>query len=653
MQTVKTVAAQISCRDVLPRALGTLVVGLTVTVLCGWATQSDRLLTMLPGRAAMQPATAVCLLCLGLALALARPGRTLPLVAVGSAGIAAIWGCATMAEYILGVELGFDRWLFADSVARQPAPYPHPGRMAFATTIAVCLFGFSLCLITPPNGPKRRLTGSIGTSAALLIGAISMLGHVFGVTGLRTFGSQGAVAIPTAICMLATATGTLLLAPDIGWVGRLHGSGPGARTARLLLPATGVAPIAVGWILVQGSQAGLYDADFRVALFAIVNVLLLSGLLIWATQRTDTIEARRYALEQQATEQQRLLMREVDHRAKNVLAVVQSIIRLTKTGDPIDYPAALNGRIDALANAHTLLAQSGWSGVDFAALVRHELAALGGDMVSLRGPNVMVHADATQSIALVLHELTVNALRHGALSRPKGHLDIAWAIADRASGGDRTLQVVWRERSDLRLSDAPIRPGFGMQLLNQITQGQLHGTVRIDWLADGLRCTLMLPDRCFVALPEATTKGIPEEPILTTEPERREIANRHRILIVEDEALVAMVYEEYLIEVGYDIIGPAADLPSAMTLLAQERPDAAILDVNLSGKPVYPLAETLIEIGVPFVLCTGYAQLDIKTEKLRHAPVLTKPVNSKTLIAVIADLLGDRPSETGATVNVQ
>jgi two-component sensor histidine kinase/CheY-like chemotaxis protein len=645
-------SAWIARHNVVPRALGALVVCLTLTVLAEWATQIDVFRTMMPGRAAMQPATAVCLLCLGLALSLARRGRRLPAMATACAAVAVVWGCATMVEHGANIDAGFDHWLFADSVARQSSPYPYPGRMSVGTALGVILCGFGLLLLAQPEAPVRRLVGSVSTTGAWLVAAIATLGHVFGVTGLHTFGAHGPVAVPTALCLLATATGTLLLAPDVGWLRQLYGTGPGAMTARILFPATGVMPVAVGWILVQGSKAGWYDADFRVALFALFQVLLLSGLLLWAASRTDLIEARRSADEAKALEQQHLLMSEVDHRAKNVLAVVQSIIRFTRTSDPAEYPAALSGRIDALAQAHTLLAQNKWSGVDLAALVRYELDAISSDAVAFRGHNVLVHADSVQSVALVLHELTVNALRHGAMSRPHGHLDVACTIEAGSSDSQddrRAFRIVWHERSDLRLDGAPASRGFGSRLIGQIVERQLSGSARMEWLHDGLRCTLTLPDTCFAgALPDVSTPAVSLDAVPIPVAALPETAARRRILIVEDESLIAMSYEEVLSDAGYGIIGPVPDVPGALDLLRRDRPDAAVLDVNLGGQPVYPVAELLIQMGIPFVFCTGYARLDVKSEKLRHARTLTKPVSGDTLVTTVADLLRVPPSTTAA-----
>ena len=128
-----------------------------------------------------------------------------------------------------------------------------------------------------------------------------------------------------------------------------------------------------------------------------------------------------------AEERQSYLAREVDHRARNVLAVVQSILRLTKSKSIDDYVAAVEGRIKALSHAHMLLSESRWEGADLGRLVREELDPYRvGDAVSTEGPETILDPRRAQTLALAIHELATNAAKYGALNSPSGKVKLIW-----------------------------------------------------------------------------------------------------------------------------------------------------------------------------------------------------------------------------------
>ena len=191
-------------------------------------------------------------------------------------------------------------------------------------------------------------------------------------------------------------------------------------------------------------------------------------------------------------ERQSLLTREVDHRAKNVLAVVQAALRLTPKGDPAAYASAIEGRVAALARAHTLLAAEHWSGADLRALLRHELAAFmeggrgaerAGPRIDLEGPALMLPPVTAQPLAMAMHELTTNAAKYGALSVPAGHLAVRWHLEP-----GRRLRLRWVESGGPPVAGPPTRNGFGSRVLTGTLRGQLGGTVYLDWAPTGLVC---------------------------------------------------------------------------------------------------------------------------------------------------------------------
>ncbi|HYI83172.1 MAG TPA: HWE histidine kinase domain-containing protein, partial [Acetobacteraceae bacterium] len=218
----------------------------------------------------------------------------------------------------------------------------------------------------------------------------------------------------------------------------------------------------------------------------------------YSTIMRDLTERRR------AEEERLLLMREVDHRAKNVLAVVQAALRLTPKRDPQAYAAAVEGRVMALARAHTLLSRRRWAGADLRDLLKGELAAFlsvvrhgrddaGGAAAAPRaeldGPAVTLAPAAAQALSTALHELATNATKHGSLSAPHGRIRVSWAV-DRAA---EVLRLRWTEAGGPALAGAPAHRGFGSRIIEATIRSQLGGGVRTAWERDGLECELEVP----------------------------------------------------------------------------------------------------------------------------------------------------------------
>ena len=180
------------------------------------------------------------------------------------------------------------------------------------------------------------------------------------------------------------------------------------------------------------------------------------------------------------------LLREVDHRAKNALALVQGIVRLSRADNASDYANAVQGRVDALALAHGLLADQRWQAVPLDSLIAGMIRGMGLSQVSAEGPAVGIAPGQVQPLALLLHELLGNALRHGGLSVPEGKLEIVWrpdpgrvAIRLSESGGPPPAK------------DRP--PGFGLTVVNAVTARQLRGQVSFDWQDTGLTSEVTIP----------------------------------------------------------------------------------------------------------------------------------------------------------------
>jgi PAS domain S-box-containing protein len=192
-----------------------------------------------------------------------------------------------------------------------------------------------------------------------------------------------------------------------------------------------------------------------------------------------------------AEEQQSLLVAELDHRVKNVLATVAVVARRTgeRSGSTSDFIEALNRRLQSMAEAHSLLSRNHWRGASLADLVNKALApyATAGNTI-VEGPHVRLTAAATQAMAMVLHELTTNAAKYGALSTPQGRVSVRW---DRASnvGVATRIKLVWHEEAGLAVS-TPTQLGYGTSVIRDLIPYELGGLVDLDFTAEGVRCTI-------------------------------------------------------------------------------------------------------------------------------------------------------------------
>lgn len=206
-----------------------------------------------------------------------------------------------------------------------------------------------------------------------------------------------------------------------------------------------------------------------------------TGRVIGASKIAHDITARRRAEARQA-----LLSREIDHRGKNLLALVQVLVRQTRAETVEDYAGALQGRIMALAHAHSLLSQSRWESAELGRLLGGELAPYRDDKgrTRLSGPRVRLAPKAAESIAMAVHELVSNAARYGALSVSSGRVAISWSVAP-----DGRLTLRWTETGGPPVA-TPTRRGLGMTIVEQAVRRQLGGTLSFDWRAQGLVCVL-------------------------------------------------------------------------------------------------------------------------------------------------------------------
>lgn len=183
-----------------------------------------------------------------------------------------------------------------------------------------------------------------------------------------------------------------------------------------------------------------------------------------------------------------VLAREAEHRSKNLLANVSAMVNLSRADTVDELKRSVLGRIQALANVHSLFAATRWIGAELSQIVKQEIApySAGADTrVHMSGPQVLLEPDVAQAVALVVHELATNAAKYGALSSNHGRIDVTWSDAD------RQLQLVWAEANGPRV-EPPSRTGFGSKII-QLMAAERKGTVTFDWRPEGMVCRIILP----------------------------------------------------------------------------------------------------------------------------------------------------------------
>ncbi len=220
------------------------------------------------------------------------------------------------------------------------------------------------------------------------------------------------------------------------------------------------------------------------------RVMRVSGVMIDITELKE------------ADERRTLLVREVDHRARNALAIVQSIVRMTKAKSIDDYVKTVEGRIRALSTAHSLLSESRWEGANLIQLVDEELAPYRSgefERIVVSGSEVLLKPQTAQIVALVLHELATNAAKYGALSQPNGQVSLSWR---QSKDG---LDLEWRETAGPPIQ-TPISNGYGTKVIIASVTQQLGGTVTFDWQPTGLRFSMSAAISDSIAAQKASTE---------------------------------------------------------------------------------------------------------------------------------------------------
>ncbi|MDH7805100.1 MULTISPECIES: HWE histidine kinase domain-containing protein [unclassified Rhizobium] len=370
----------------------------------------------------------------------------------------------------------------------------------------------------------------------------------------------------------------------------------------------------------------------------------------WSDADREIAEAARIALvevafhhselmageRERAEVRQRMLNEELNHRVKNVLAIIKSLVgNPSQEGKTLqEYVSALKGRIQALSFAHDQIIR-GEGGGSLRDLLDAELSPHRSPeaIVDLAGPQVTLDSRAFSVMALVLHELATNAAKYGALAQTGGKLDLRWEVDE-----NRDCLIHWRETLPTKLP-TPSRSGFGTALISRSIPYDLGGRSTIRYLPDGLEAEILLPSRHISAVTTASETKTEDDTM--PQPRRSNREETLKILLVEDQMLIAMDVENMLEDNGIKTIETATSSAMAIEKLKSYVPDVAILDINLGSDTSIAVARELHRRGIPFLFATGYADASMVPDDFGNVPVIRKPYDEDALMAGIGLLVGD------------
>lgn len=348
-----------------------------------------------------------------------------------------------------------------------------------------------------------------------------------------------------------------------------------------------------------------------------------------ALRQTEVVDRHR----KEAADRQAVLIAELNHRVKNLLALTRSIVKQTKesSGSLESFATNLEGRITALAFAHDHLHSSTHAVASLRILVKAELAPytdIDGERGIVDGPPVLLDKRAYPSAALVLHELATNSAKHGSLSVPEGRLEVVWKLEE-----DGSCRIDWIESRGPRVTP-PEKEGFGGRLIRETIPFDLGGKTDVQYAEKGLRALIVIPAR--------NIQSAEQEAEETIERDRGDASLEGlRILLAEDNLVVALDTESRLRELGAANVDLVSSVSHAMKVIGNGEIDVAMLDINLGSGDSIPIAEELERDAIPFIFATGYADLFEIPKKFQEVPILRKPFSDRHLETALHSVLKD------------
>ena len=340
-----------------------------------------------------------------------------------------------------------------------------------------------------------------------------------------------------------------------------------------------------------------------------------------------------------AVEHQGVLLAELQHRVRNIMAMIRSTVVRSAGGavDVENYKTSLAGRLLALARVQTLLTRQANAGGSLRGILESEIGAQAhsDSQYELSGPDLMLSPKAVEVLTLAFHELSTNALKYGALSVNGGKVSVTWRAFEER--GKPWLAIDWIEQGAPR-RPPPTRRGFGSELIEAKIPYELRGTGKTSIGSGGAHCHIAFPLREAESI--LATDAPPPTRLyggtfdMTGAPD----LTGKTVLVVEDDYYVASDTAAALRGAGAEVLGPCPSEEDTLRLLEEKLPNAVVLDLNLGGGgPRFEIAHTLVKRGTPFVFLTGYDP-EVIPEELADVVRLQKPIALRDIVEAVSKL---------------
>ncbi len=482
--------------------------------------------------------------------------------------------------------------------------------------------------VTPPTDDFRRIVRALNGTAAGKVYSTDHIGSL--IDNARSFEKQasGLLAIPISrsprdyVVLFRSE-----MRESVRWAGDPHKPVEYGPNGPRLTPRESFAE----WHeLVEGRSKPFNPSELRVA--ETLRATLIEVVLRLADEAS--------ALRHQANARQELLIAELNHRVRNILGVIRGLIRQSQPEEEAvkDFVRVVDGRIHALARAHNQITDDHWGPAPFEALIDAEAAAFAADKetaIHSNGPRVLLNPAAYSTMALVIHELVTNSTKYGSLSVAEGYVQIQWRRDD---GGDFIL--TWEEHGGPKVA-RPTRKGFGTTIVDRSVPYDLGGAAEMHYDPSGFRARFRIPAR-HVSEPK-NVKGpvvrLPHARPLPHAPIKADLFADESVLVVEDSLIIALDAEDILTRYGAKV-AIASNSDAAHSHLDDNKPDFAILDINLGDENSFGIADRLHDLGVPFLFASGYGEQAKLPDRHRAWAVVQKPYTTHNLVRAVGELLG-------------